>query len=438
MKSTLLIFASFIIPTCSAQVLVSNREKIEKAQTELIPALDKFSSSLLTSNLTESIEELLKNATDEYRTYLIGGVLYSIDPVRSFKLHQEAYSANTNELNFILEHAIELHRIGRFKDASILFEKYLSKNPTDFRIFVWLSECYLNMGDIKKSIDSWSKADHAHNHTGIDMAIYTVHDEGNELKKRDDYKSAIAKGDHSKFYPLIFIDKNWEMDWWNKGEQSLFLQHDMALAKKTLGVNNDDYRILHGYVRIKALETRMGGADSIKQILTDLKLILNNNPLPPEGQIASDLLSVCFNNGLLATDEFYLKRGEEILALAKKTKDKDILNIYAFLQATVDGKVKPEIDKMGWREFKDERFAISYFIGKKEDNRFDDPDLNQALQDFPNSAKLFWYKAKTAREEKKDPNKHLIELIKREFKSLASDQSRYSYLLRNYFTFLKN
>jgi hypothetical protein len=160
--------------------------------------------------------------------------------------------------------------------------------------------------------------------------------------------------------------------------------------------------------------------------------------LPQFGSMASDLLRICFVNGLLDEKSFYNTRKQELLSLAKQTKDKELLNIYAYLQATVDEHVKPETDLLGWKEFKDERFAISYFIGKASNNRYDDPELTQALTEFPNSAKLYWVKTNCAKIEGKELKPHLVELIKREFKTLGSDQSHFSYPLNAYFGYLAN
>lgn len=140
--------------------------------------------------------------------------------------------------------------------------------------------------------------------------------------------------------------------------------------------------------------------------------------------------------GLLDESSFYQSRGQELFNLAKETKDCEVLNIYAYLQASATGKVMPETDLLGWKEFKDERFAISYFMGKAEKNRYDDKELTQALIDFPNSALLYWVKTNCAKIEGKDIKPHLVELIKREFKTLSSDQSRFSDRLNSYYNFL--
>ena len=436
-KLLLTYLVTLSLTSCFGQSLVSNREQIDKAKTELNTEITNFSSCVVKSDLNSCKDNLVKSADNEYKKYLIGGMLYDIDAKQSFRLHEEAYLTNKREQNFILEYALELHRIGQYKEASKFYELYSENILDDIRIYVWLADCYLNIGEIDKSISNWNKANHPKNHTSIDFAIYTVHSKATQMIERNNYKLEIDNGDIKNFYPLIFLDLNWEMDWWNKTPQEYFLNEDIEFAKNKLGASNSDFKVLQAYIEIKKLERQGGQSDAIKRQLTDNKIILDNNSIPAFGGIASDLLSICFTNGLISESDFYFKRGEELLEFAKQTKDKDILNIYAYLQASVDGKVKPEIDKLGWKEFKDERFAISYFIGKADKNRYDDIELKEALEDFPNSAKLYWIKTKCAKIESKPLKPHLIELIKREFKTLGSDQSRYSYGLKFYFANLE-
>jgi hypothetical protein len=438
MKSLfVLFFTTTLSIACSAQALISNRDLIDKAKNGVQTALTKFNDCIVQSDAKICIDSLTVNATDEYRKYLIGGMLYNIDTLQSFKLHQDAYLAIPQEQNFILEYAIELHRKRKYGEAAKLYESYSIKEPTDFRVYVWLADCYINIGETSKSIENWKKANHAQNHTSIDFAIYTIYGKADQIDKRNFYRAEIAQGKSPSFYPLVLLDENWEFDWWNSGVQEQFLAADIALAQTKLGAGSNDFKILNAYVSIKKLE-ETGNATAIKKLLLENNLILDNKPLPQFGSMASDLLRICFVNKLLDEKSFYKTREQELLSLAKQTKDKELLNIYAYLQATVNEHVKPETDLLGWKEFKDERFAISYFIGKAANNRYDDPELTQALTDFPNSAKLYWVKTNCAKIEGKELKPHLVELIKREFRTLSSDESHFSNQLNSYFGYLAN
>jgi tetratricopeptide (TPR) repeat protein len=416
---------------------VSNRDKIEAAKKDLNTALTTFNSCIVNSNLEACVFTLIKNADNEYKKYIIGGVLYDIDKDKSFELHKEAYISKPDELSFNLEYGIELHRKGDFKEAVKLYEKYIKEKPDDFRINIWLADCYLNIGDIDKAVANWNKSNHAKNHTSIDQAINIIYGKTEQMKTRSNYRKEIENGNTSLLTSLIFLDMNWELDWWNTNIQEYFLKEDVEFLETKLGKSNTDYNIIQTYIKIKKLSASYNSGDSIKTLLTNHKIIIGSNPLPTNGQITSDLLRICFINGLISEKEFYTDRGQELLKLAQTTKDKELLNIYAYLQAMVNGKVEGSIDKLGWTDFKDERFAMSYFMGKAEKNRFDDIELSQALGDFPNSSQLYWVKVNCAKIENIKLKPHLVELIRREFKTLGSDPSHYSYSLKSYFGYLE-
>lgn len=432
---TILTLFSF---SCNSQTLVSNRDKIETAKKELNAAMTHFNSCIVNSDLDNCIATLIESADNEYKKYIIGGLLYEINNDKSFQLHKEAYLSKPDELDFNLEYAIELHRKGEFEEAAKLYEKYSKEKPEDFRVNVWLADCYINTGDIDKSIANWTKSDHAKHHTSIDQAINTIYGNTNQINTRNNYRKEIEKGNKTLFYSLIFLDMNWKLDWWNTNTQEYFLKEDLRLIESKLEKTNIDYNTIQAYIKIKNLSKSENAGDSIKMLLTNNKIIIGSNPLPTNGQIASDLLRICFIYQLISEQEFYNSRGQELLKLANATKDKELLNIYAYLQATVNGKVDPSIDKLGWTDFKDERFAISYFIGKADKNRFDDKELAQALTAFPNSSKLYWVKVNCAKIENIKLRPHLVELIKREFKTLGSDPSHYSYPLKSYFGYLES
>lgn len=436
MKYYVSIFLWTLIQPCISQKLKSNKDKIDAAKKEVSANIRAFNSCLVSSNLDECILNLTKGSDTGYKKYVVGSVLFDIDKGKSYQFHKEAYESNPTDSDFNLEYALELHRNGNYSEAAKLYESYIQDKPEDFRLNVWLADCYINMSEIKMAILHWSKADHASHHTSIDQAIWTIYGYTDQVRKRSEYRQGIAKGNSKFLYELIFLDMNWKLDWWNTNTQEYFLKEDIRLLTETLKKDSYDHTVLTTYVKIKNLSQSPGTGDSIKFLLANNKMIINSNPLPPNGQIASDLLRICFMNQLISEKEFYEKRGDELLQMARETMDKELLNIYAYLQATVNTRVNASIDKEGWEKFKDDRFALSYFIGKADKNKFGDKELEQALTDFPNSSGLYWIKVNCAKIENKKLSPYLIELIKREFKSLGSDPSHYSYSLNSYFEYL--
>lgn len=439
-KIILFITLNIALFSCKAQVKTENStEKIKQNQTEITPALEYFlSDCLVDKHCDECIIELVSKAKNEYQKYLIGGALYNIDSYVSYDLHKSAYEKYPNELNFNLEYAIESHRIGDYKTAIKHYEIYKQTKDTDYRVDVWLSECYLNTDNYKKAVEHWKKANHPKNHTGIDKAIYIIHGQVDQIKKRSDLITKTKSKDSKSAYELIFLDMNWELDWWNKNIQEIFLEKDINTIKSTFGSDSKEYLQLSAYNKIKHLSKKSSPKDSIKTAFLDSKLIIDNNQMPINGKVASDLLRISFINRLLDEKEFFEKRGQEMIDLADKYKDEELLNIYAYLESVATGHVSEQTDKKGWNEYQSEKFAISYFIGLADKNKYDNPDLEKALIDFPNSSKIHWVKLNCAKIEGKVIKTDLIEVLKKEFKTLGSDQSKYSYGLKNYFYLLEN
>ena len=439
-RALLFLCINFMLLTSNAQVTIENNsELIKDALIEITPYLEYFQSNcIVNKDASDCINDLISKSNNKYQDYLIAGALYNIDAQKSYELHKSALAKKPNESNFNLEFAIESHRIEDYETAINHYEIYKESNENDYRIDVWLSECYLNLDNYSKAIAYWKNANHQKNHTGIDKAIHIIHGQTNQIKKRSKLITNIKAKDSKSAYELIFLDMNWELDWWNTNIQDVFLEKDLAIIKDVFGVNSNEYKQLSAYNNIKHLHQKNSSADSIKTILLDSKLILDNNPLPVNGNVASDLLRISFINELLDEKEFFENRGQEIIELAEQHKDEELLNIYAYLESVATGHVSKETDKKGWNDYQSERFAISYFIGLADKNTYDNPDLEKALIDFPNSSKIHWVKLNCAKIEGKDIKPDLIEVMKKEFKTLGSDLSKYSYGLKSYFYLLEN
>lgn len=233
MKFNHAVFFFFLLPAfiCEAQSLKPNREKVMKAQAELRGDIGSFQICLNESDLQPCMTTLIAKADNPYKKYLAGGILFSIDPGKSLQLHKEAYEADRKDANFALEYALELHRARKYAEAIPLYLAYQESNPDDFRLSVWLSDCYLNTGAVDKSIEYWRMSNHPSNHTGIDFAIHIIYGETNQVSRRDRYRKEINNGNLKAFYPLIFLDLNWAYDWWNAETLDPFLQADLALMK---------------------------------------------------------------------------------------------------------------------------------------------------------------------------------------------------------------
>ena len=440
MRNILLMILTILTTYCYAQTAAEQQETLTATAIAMQPVLQKFGNDVLTKDLDTCIAELIKKSDDPYKQFIAGNMLYEVDREKSLKLNKAAYTAMPGNNKFALEYAMRRHRHGDYKEAAKLYEQYGKGQPEDFRVNVWLADCYINTGDTALSITNWNKAGHASHHTSIDQAICTIYQQTDQVRKRNDYRRQVAAGNREAFYSLIFGDMNWERDWWNTTVQKDMLEEDLALGKEKFSESDKDYKTALAYICIKQLPEV--GSDSnrlaITALLKENRPILDNQPWLENGQITSDLLRMCFMNKVLSEKEFYTQRGAALLEDAKATKDKELLNIYAYLQAVVNGHVDPEIDKMGWVDFKDERFMVSYFSGKHENMKDDDPELAQAMREFLDCAMIYWVKASFAQMNGKPVKPLLAELIKRDFRTLTAGSERSSYPLNSFFAALEN
>ena len=413
-------------------------EALLKAEKALGPTIEAFMQCLKEGNTGACVTQIVTKATDTNKAFLIGGILYNIDPEHALALHQRAYKEQPKNVNFIREYAIELHRSGAYDQAIELYLEYAALVPKDYRVHVWLSECYLNIGEVEKAIEEWKASDFQNNHTGIDFAIHVIHGRTDQFYKRSALRTSIKNKDVKSAYELVYMDRNWELDWWNNKEQNEFLEEDLKLIASTFGTSNPIYKTIETYLEIVSNTGEFSDESAeIKSIFETQGILVKGGRIIP-GKIGSDLMRIAISNDLIDSNAFYNQRKEELWQLAEKYQDIELLNSYAHLEGKVTGKVSAETDKKGWTEFKDERFAMSYFIGLGNNNTYDSPELAKALLDFPESVRIQLVKFTIAALQDKPYKKDLIKLIELEFKSLGSDPFTYCKTLNGYFYVLEN
>ena len=63
---------------------------------------------------------------------------------------------------------------------------------------------------------------------------------------------------------MIFLDLNWEIDWWNTLIQEFFLEKDLELIGETYGKTSEIYLDLNAYSSIKKLMALLPNRKGIK------------------------------------------------------------------------------------------------------------------------------------------------------------------------------
>lgn len=449
-----------------SQTLSFEREKLLKASEKL----DKYREEYLNCSAWHSFDScILKfaaQAKTPFEKNVVANVIYSADAATSYKLHKEAWKKNPNELSIVMEYAIELHRSGDYAGATPLYEQCKKTMPQSPDFYVWLADCYINTGNIKRAIANWDSANHPKNHVAIEEAICSIYQRTNLFRARDSLRKKIASGNADAMLNLAHLDYNWEYNWWNQGAiGETFMAADVSLIESQKTKNPEAYRIVQTYVKIKNLlgqgqseQQKLEAllkADSAKgeeatmrekiiTLLNENGLILKGKPLPENGKILSDMLADCLANNAIDEKEFLRDRGPELYNMAIKTKNADLFNIYAYFSASNADSLR-RIDSLGWELFAQERFALGLIRGKIKDLRYEDTMLNRAVKQFPNSSQVYIIKYLLGVNEKKADKAQLVELIRRDFKNINAGSGlsplfgtgRNSYALKSFFSDLK-
>ncbi len=194
----------------------------------------------------------------------------------------------------------------------------------------------------------------------------------------------IRGGDDQVVEKLIFLDLNYDEDWWNKSVNVSALKADLTLAKKILAKDVVRFEELSCYAGLAA--TGLEAADIKSNLVTEALLIGEGGRLPKNSLVAQELAEMVVGNKI-ETGEQLLQRHQAALEARAKSAggDADALNLLCFLCVESKDARLAEFDKYGWERYGEERFAVSYLEGLAAAKKlsFNDAELQRALKQFP-------------------------------------------------------
>lgn len=421
-------------------------DELSDAQSDLSDAIGEFEYHLSDRSLDANLKQLLTDTAfkpnNAYHNHSLGNALWDIDTALSYKFHHIAYQMQPNDYEIAYDYALELHRRQEFDKAIAIYTVCLAMN-TDYDIYAPLADCYINIGNTQKAKECWSKSNYDVRERDIVGLIHKIYGDASQTRRRDHLLNKLRTGDKTAAVDLIIMDVQWEGYKWRTKVKSDFLQHDIEVVTKLLGKDDKTCRLLQVYAEIMDHTERYLSSDSIEILLKANNIILNGGYIPKQGVIARDLLEACIsvNNTLIESEDFFAKRGNELLSVAIANKSAELLYQYIYLQDSDDDKAKLELARIGWKEFGSHFFAWYYLDQKYQILLFsegeslqpDDAELLQAMQQFPNSARLQWLQMHYAVNNKVEYKDYLIKLIKLEFKALNSDIQISADPLNDYF-----
>jgi|GEM_PF-2263752 len=469
-----------LVVGCSQKKLTTNREKALAASRSMKGPGHIFFSCSVAGNLDSCVYHFKSRAKNEYEKNVVANSVFSMDTETSFRLHEEAYRGKPDEVFFIEQYAVELQRKHRYAEAAVLYEKWEEMFPENFRVKVLLSDCYMNLGRTEESLQKWQLADHSKHRAEIEGVIEGVYGNTGQYSLRNYYRTEIQKGNTSLLYDLFYLDLNWEYDWWHKGTiEEEYLNADIHLLNEKAEKKSELYKSIEAYIKIKnpeatqfmvgltemttgsgmtlhgdittndyneslkevekeilniinnslapddsipaspAKEEKFDKSNYIRNVLLTYSLVLNGNRLPENGKVAADFLDICLANALVTKEGFLREKGQELLKRSSELKDPDFFGMYTHCMAPSDPAVL-EMNKKGWQEYKEERFAWTYLVKSLIARKLNESELDQAILEFPNSSRLYLIKTQKAKLENRDMKPYLTELIKKEFRRLDS------------------
>lgn len=420
----------------------SFEEEVRAVVEQRAPDFKKASDVAQTGEVTTANQQLLlllERDKSPAMTFVIGNLLYKMDPQASYDLHKKVYEVLSAEPFVNLEWAMERHRRGEYAEAIALYEKFLAgAGGSDYNAL--LAECLLRQGKLKEAVAAWEAAGHPRQHTAIDFAICEIHGEISPLRRRADLLQRLGKGEAQVAEKLIDLDLNMDEDWWNSGLSKPALTHDLPLIEKALGKESDRYKELRCWVDIASLTGPTPAA-----ITAELKrsgLIVAGGKLPGQSLIASRLIAIVLENKIETAEQVFERFSKALLVRAKsEVGDAEALNILCAL-STGDKVLDrlAEYDRYGYERYGEFRFlgSLLAYLGSHGKLTTDSPELKTALEKFSDNSLVQQMAIRCAGEEKVT-KEMLVSAIESEYHKLSMGMGGYpdSYTLKAYFALLK-
>ncbi len=152
--------------------LANAKEFNQKHQPEFKAITEAALASDDVKGANQQLIDLAKKEGNPAGYFIIGNMLFHLDPKASYSLHKQAYDANPSEKLTVLEWAMERHRQGEYAEALGLYQTYLGLEPDDEKTEALLADCLVRRGKLSDAVKAWDAAKHENNHTEIDFCDF--------------------------------------------------------------------------------------------------------------------------------------------------------------------------------------------------------------------------------------------------------------------------
>jgi hypothetical protein len=332
--------------------------------------------------------------------FIVGNMLYSSVPEVSYRLHARALEVFPAEPACQLEMAMEQHRKREYGAAIANYVKALSAG-IDSHFSCLLADCYIRDGLFVEAVKAWDRAGHGRSHTEIDFAIYAIYGDLMPNQRRSDLIAAVKSGATTKLAELIKLDLHFDRDWWNSSVNDKALDEDLKLADRILGKDTAFARQLSVYARIARNEQMT--PEEIKALFGSAGMVVGGDAtLPESSYLTRAVCELAIRRRVVSAEDLW--RWHELgLRQRIANKDRDALHLLCLLAAQSNDSRLPELDRIGWKEWHDPQFAVSYIVGLLKTKTLtepNDPELLAAEAVLPDDNTLVGIKLMLAGEDR--------------------------------------
>lgn len=343
--------------------------------------------------LDQAVAELVAYAEQggAARRFAIGNMLWSMAPDASLRLHRSADALQPEQPEILFELALHYTRKDDCGAALPLWTR-LRASPigiADTATYV-AAYCYLALGDLRGAAAIVRDSNVDSRHVGAEKMSYEVFGGPSELSRFDqDYRQA-SRGDRVALERLLARSFDWHGDWWNAAPQASAQDAAIALARAQWSPQQrerQEWDCL--WPKLRDREQGLGYDD-----LERCRVIVGNHPYPASSALGRVTLGRAAARATQPPDFAALlaRHGDTLRERARsESGDLEALRVLAYLQQNAaDAAGLAQSDELGWKRYRDERFALSRIRhAEPAPDTVPDPAyramLAQAAQDFPHA-----------------------------------------------------
>lgn len=371
-------------------------EPARKARTaEILTKLKANESEdevlLLSGRKAEVVARLQEagRSGDALTQWVVGNLLWRIDPDAAFDAHLAALKALPQEPTVLIEMALEYTRRDRCEEANALFAKLEDSSGLQSPLSTVAAYCLFKTGKIAEGKKLWQRSDVIRNHIAIEKLLHSVFGEVPFPAHNADYLAA-SKGDRAALDRLLHRAYSWPLDWWNNRRHRVASETALALMNQVLPASDPfaaDWNCMRAELDSGARKLR-------PEALSKCKLLVGEHPFPSSSGLGKLLLGLLLAGSPEMAPALLEKHRPELTKRANSAAgDLFALECLAALQANAqDAKGLADSDELGWTRYGKVEFALSRITGLATQQEISLPALEAAIdraeQDFPSDPRV--------------------------------------------------